>query len=166
MPEDRFLIDENDTVVDAHAKFVLDCLSESYSIMDPRFSFYVNRVFKEYLFPRDFIGLSEYQPLDVRALMQDYDTSSYRFLESVWMPRYNHILFRAVLSKSNKLRCVYDGSALFVIDDKQVNRVEVVNDSLTLAALHALALLAFDTAVTVRTKQFRLASQGRLYPPI
>lgn len=166
MPDTRFCLDESSSVVDTLALFVLDTFTTQENIMDPRFSFYVNRVFKEYLFPKDIFDINEYVPLDIALLMARLDTSSYRWLTFYWQQRFNHLRFQSKISVDAKnFTSGCEASCWFVLNEKRHRVTKIVNETLTLSTLHCLAQLAYDTSVTVRTVQYRSALKDLTYPP-
>ena len=86
--EHRFVIDEHGVVIDNMAYFVYQSLQKQTYLDDDRFSFIMNRVFREYLLD----GLPEnvyYKPLSITWLLRETDAKSSYYIRERWSPRYS-----------------------------------------------------------------------------
>ena len=166
MPYSRFCLDENGLVVDGLALFVLETFRTQENIMDPRFSFYVNRVFKEYLFPRDVFDINEYTPVDVQLLMSQLDTVSYNWLTSTWQSRFSHLRMKSKIQvASEEFLGGCEATCWFSFRGQKHRVTKVVNETLTLSTLHCLAQLVYDTSLSVRTNQYHSKLRDVIDPP-
>lgn len=148
----RFVIDENETVVDNLTYFVYQSLQTQKGIDDDRFPFLMNRVFREYLLPGS-PSETEYKPLSITWLLRQSDAKAAHYIKERWAVRYG-IEMRCAQLPNETYSCSLSktiGESTYTITTNEESDTE------TLASLLALAAACFEWSTIQRTEQYLIA---------
>jgi len=149
----RFVIDENEVVVDNLAYFVYSSLQTQKWLDDDRFAFMLNRVFREYLLP----GSDEaalYRPLSITWLLRTPDAKAAHYLQEKWGTRYGLELSCDQLTDgtfSCRVSKTVGETIYTVSSDEQ-------SDNETIACLLALSAACLEWSTIQRTDQYNQAT--------
>jgi hypothetical protein len=152
--EHRFVIDENEVVVDNMAYFVYCSLQTHDSINEDKFSFILNRVFREYLLP----GTEEdtqYKPLSIAWLLRMSDATAAFYIREKWSVRYGISLTCEQQDNSSYI-CT---TSKTVEDHTYTLTSAECSDTEVMACLLALAAACLEWSTIQRTEQYIKAKQ-------
>jgi hypothetical protein len=152
--QNRFVVDENEVVVDNMAYFVYQTLQAQKDIHDERFSFVMNRVFREYLLPGNDDD-TFYKPLSITWLLRMSDASASFYLREKWGLRYG-----INLSCEQTEAGTYFCNVSKTVDDTTYTITGAEeSDTETLACLLALSAACLEWSTIQRTEQYHTAKQ-------
>jgi hypothetical protein len=150
----RFVVDENEVVVDNLAYFVYTSLQTQKFLSDERFTFMLNRVFREYLLP----GSDEdarYKPLSITWLLRQSDAKSAHYLQETWSKRYNLDL-SCNQQQDGTFSCEVSKT---VGDTRYTISTSEESDNETIACLLALSSACLEWSTIQRTEQYNKAKK-------